>query len=130
MQQQRLSDLKKTLQRELKVQTLPNDDTRSGVEKATSPPTLAPNLFPGHVELASMTNGNSKNSITSSTRQLERSFTVRPSLNNNRSRSPLSLQANDQEGGLSLWQDTNFEYLKHVVLKFVLSGEHEVCICN
>ena len=136
MQQQRLSDLKKTLQRELKVQALPNDepvtvkqDTADSTKRSSSP-TLNPNIYPGHVELASMSNGNHPHiSTSSSTKPLEVPITVRSNglSSHKRTRSALSLQQGDRDEGLTLWQDTNFEYLKHVVLKFVLSREHEVC---
>ncbi len=182
MQQQRLSDLKKTLQRELKVQALPNDEVSSGLTPSNSARDL-PSL--------AMTNsdGITNNGRTSSSKYESGDGAVSNTLvvpSNTKSKSPDSRglhgvhsagsgsldfgsplnsdmvgggysshsrgQFNSSDGKdyhhhhrnhhhskagklrlssdeeLDYSKDVNFEYLRHVILKFMLSRENEVSI--
>ena len=122
MQQQRLSDLKKTLQREFKVQSLPNDEavennhTMDSVPETEVPPHLA--LYKSKPSKDSWSRMSRAASLTSlnSTRTLDKL----PSVPGNKNSRGLPSK------GLDELDDVNFEYLKHVVLKFMLSRESEV----
>ncbi|KAL4229904.1 GRIP domain [Mactra antiquata] len=171
-QEQRLNDLKKTLQRELKVQSLPNDEPIDPKVMALTPPLPRKNsLTRGHHDHTSrnqrMTThersplpndsvfdamSESNNSIgtqdyfvgdSSSLGQGHRlNFGKIPhSAKNNHA----TIMVNDSHGAYSshgssghsrttsaqgfdmrhLEKDINFQYLKHVVMKFMLSREHE-----
>ena len=121
MQQQRLIDLKKTLQRELKVQNV-DDQTYSDSESSRAPHrSLAESRshsaasIPGAVQAPPRVtqSGLTDATLTGSAGQ--------PLRTTNGSNYPFNA---DGEYDLSL--DVNLEYLKHVVLKFVLSRESEV----
>ena len=104
MQQQRLTDLKKTLQKELKVQSLPNDVNS---EPPKEPETT--NSKPATIQADSPQTVN----------MVAPSF-VSPSNFSNRGQ-PVVLDEEDNP-----MMEINFQYLRHVVLKFMLSREHEV----
>lgn len=97
--QQRLNDMKKTLQKELKYQSLPND------KQPTSPEPL----------LAQQESDNSINKTVLNKRVSNsclNGFKLKQSVN--------SAQLSN------LHDDVNFKYLKHVVFKFLTSREYEV----
>ncbi len=131
VQQQRMTDLKKTLQRELKVQALPNDElgensnlvsqhTHSmSMDSLSSTQTVAPSAAAAADARSSpvpmlQTSGSvTRNMHTNKyiERQLERA-------------SPEPVRRATSRRHYE--EDVNFAYLKHVVLKFMLSRESEV----
>ena len=176
-QEQRLSDLKKTLQRELKVQSLPNDEPLDPKLAALTPPLPRKNLStrnsdPYHSRQSSQERQlfvndshvrdghfhdslHSQNSLErtlggqgqSSYRtqghipgQYGRQSSVGDNvieLNSDHASvysSQRSHSGNSRTMGMPEWdtrhleKDINFQYLKHVVMKFMLSRESEVCI--
>ncbi|XP_045204857.2 golgin subfamily A member 1-like isoform X2 [Mercenaria mercenaria] len=170
-QEQRLNDLKKTLQRELKVQSLPNDEPLDPKVAALTPP------LPRKNSLTQKTHNSEHPTRTRRISSHERSpipgetvmdsidginvslgtqdFFVGDSLQHksNSDRIPYSvlnshatISVSDSRGSAShhgaysshsghgrirefetrhLEKDINFQYLKHVVMKFMLSREHE-----
>lgn len=107
-QEQRLTDLKKTLQRELKVQALPNDEPIVVQGSDQSAQRLTPPNRPSPPR-DFMNNGGR----LSPNRFLE-------------VHSPNDKKNVHMPGGdNSLDNEVNFQYLKHVVLKFMLSRESE-----
>lgn len=153
-QEQRLSDLKKTLQRELKVQALPNDqpmDIRSqspqrdqiGVPNTTQAPQFSQ-------QLDSFQNGGSRGrappspNFSNNATPLETNLSAgSPAVLHDISSVQHSAQFQDRVKSLqdsiegranilnsaanmnSLEKDINFQYLKHVVMKFMLSRDAE-----
>ena len=118
LQQQRIADLKKALQRELRVQTLPNEEptgparqhrrmpsneglAANGFGEATSRP------FPASVGIVE----------PMADALLAADFAGFSAAGQN---------AMPPGGPLSALSEVNFAYLKHVVLKFLLSRESEV----
>ena len=113
-------DLKKTLQRELKVQALPNDDPTNNSD--------APQL---EISSSSSASVNSNKSM----------YNLRTLAGNNQSfvgdnggnfRPPkmpagaMTVMSRCSAGQDCLCEHVNFEYLKHVLIKFMTSREHEV----
>lgn len=97
--QQRLNDMKKTLQKELKYQSLPNDKQPTSTEP-------------------SLTQQESDNSINKTVLNKRVSSSC---LNGFKLKQPVnSAQLSN------LHDDVNFKYLKHVVFKFLTSREYEV----
>lgn len=173
-QEQRLNDLKKTLQRELKVQSLPSDDPIDAKVAALTPPLPRKNSTSrsthngDNVPKTRRMNSHERSPLpgNSVTDMLEASevgnsygtpdFFVgqgtHPGLRNMMDKniygansSHATIPVNDRtSGGYSvshsksrtssinefdtrhLEKDINFQYLKHVVMKFMLSREHEV----
>ena len=178
-QEQKINDLKKTLQRELKVQSLPNDEpmdpklvtgtppltrkthakhehnsrTRKHSAHERSPvlgeglsdisespvPTLGQqdffvgeNFLPGKSGPHGHSYGANGNAANS--------YHATISVSDNQHASHGSYSVHSAGGGVRtvrsefetrhLEKDINFQYLKHVVMKFMLSREHEVGICN
>ena len=119
MQQQRLTDLKKTLQKELKVQSLPNDEPSTNHEalKAASVPTNNLPATPRVVTQAVVP-------PTTTPRPTTRPTQPDGMLDHRRT----SRGSSSSVPGEELIHDVNFQYLKHVVLKFMLSRDHEVNI--
>ena len=153
MLQQRLTELKKTLQRELKVQSLPNDELSGRLTPSSSSKDL------NHQVTATNSLSNSHRQDHSSPASI--SVTAQDGVDHqghhhtkrsnfmhkhqSASEHNLRYPAMPQD---ALWNqrtqnssvkghycdpkdfsyDINFEYLKHVVLKFLLSREHEVGI--
>ena len=133
-QEQRLRDLQKTLHRELKVQPLPSDEPVIIDGAAQTPPMqrkvndsrnspfrdgndyreLSP-MSMGHVTKREL----SPAMIGHEMRQLELN-----SVSNHSKDSHGAKVLNDPRKELE--NDVNFKYLKHVVLKFMLSREAEV----
>ena len=120
-----MSDLKKTLQRELKVQALPNDEM-------TEP---SNNLVSQHSHSVSMDALNSKslaaNVNNSAAPMLQTSGSVTRNMHTNKYIERQLERASPEPVRRSSSrriheEDVNFTYLKHVVLKFMLSRESEV----
>lgn len=179
-QEQRLNDLKKTLQRELKVQTLPNDEPVDPKLAALTPPLPRKNsLHREHQSRTHRSNSYERNRVPDESTidtvdGINNSYGVQdyfigdhsdnvpqgPKSNSERI-SPFSvpnhatISVNDTHGAhihhsaymsaghsrghsapqrtnlgrqfdtQHLEKDINFQYLKHVVMKFMLSREHE-----
>lgn len=123
-----MKDLRQTLQRELKVQVLPNDELS---DDNTSSPSMS-RKFP--MRNAASSNGSQFSlSISSSLTSTSQSSITTPSSFATAAVKPMTNSAivpvSDQRGLVvrrDLEQDVNFQYLKHVVLKFMLSRESEV----
>ena len=131
-----MSDLKKTLQRELKVQALPNDevidftansDSVSKSQGANAMDTL--NFKPAEAAV----NGTQVPTLAlqpSVTRNVTTTKFVERHL---RSASPEPGRTTCRLCGCHgnhRWEDdVNYTYLKHVILKFMLSRETEVYLC-
>ena len=153
MQQQRLSDLKKTLQRELKVQALPNDDipdnipssnggyipgpgaqapttqTSKSDPRTNNVPTLTPSAsVPSSLNSLSVLNSlealTPKNMVGPSPYSANARFLLNSSSGANMQLIPRRLP--DADDPFADCRDVNFQYLKHVVMKFLLSQESEV----
>lgn len=122
-----MKDLRQTLQRELKVQVLPNDELS---DDNTSSPSMS-RKFP--MRNAASSNGSQFSlSISSSLTSTSQSSITTPSSFATAAVKPMTnsvVPVSDQRGLVvrrDLEQDVNFQYLKHVVLKFMLSRESEV----
>lgn len=117
--QQRLNDMKKTLQKELKYQSLPNEtitvthspSSTQSKQSISSSPSNHQTIEIKPSESTSLTNTNNINN-------------KRISNHSNLSRKSSTFNANNNLSNLH--DDVNFKYLKHVVLKFVTSREYEV----
>jgi len=113
---QRLNDMKKTLQRELKFQTLPNEKQQQQQPQQDYQPS------------AQTTNQDKKYSFDSSPalQSTNKQDLLKKHSNLNyilsKSAKPMPNVANLS----NLHDDVNFKYLKHVVLKFLTSREYEV----
>lgn len=130
-----MKDLRQTLQRELKIQTLPNDDAS---DDSTIPsPAMVRKLYPQKgtgISNASAANmGFSTGSHFSSASSPSSAATLSLSSSTTAAVKPMTVssvtQISDTRGMVvrrDLEQDINFQYLKHVVLKFMLSRESEV----
>lgn len=114
-QELRLTDLKKTLQRELRVQALPNDETCEARGQSSTPPmnrkSPATRLSPQTVRKTSRTPSPTI-------------FASPPYTDNCIAKEVVRVKDCDIQR--SLEKDINFKYLKHVILKFMLSRESEV----
>ncbi|KAJ8311239.1 hypothetical protein KUTeg_011196 [Tegillarca granosa] len=121
-QEQRLTDLKKTLQRELKVQALPNDDPVVMDGSLQTPPlqrknlTESPRTSPPKLSVENIVTDPYNSSHKQSDFHVKTGF--KPSANS-------VGEIYDGRGAHPLEKDINFQYLKHVVLKFMLSRESE-----
>ena len=121
-----MSDLKKTLQRELKVQSLPNDEM-----------TDSNNLVSQHSHSISMDSLNTQ-TITNESRgstvpMLQTSASVTRNMHTNKYIEKQLDRASPEPARRAssrkkFEEDVNFTYLKHVVLKFMLSRESEVSL--
>ena len=121
-----MSDLKKTLQRELKVQSLPNDEM-----------TDSNNLVSQHSRSISMDSLNTQ-TITNESRgspvpMLQTSASVTRNMHTNKYIEKQLDRASPEPARRAssrkkFEEDVNFTYLKHVVLKFMLSRESEVSL--
>ncbi len=121
--------MKKTLQRELKVQTLPNDEgmdnkdtTDSNVTSRTKHFPLPPSSIPPHFAASSRAAQIMSQSLPphmSNSKQFVNSYQKYDLEQGRPSPAPCSQCGHELD-------DANFQYLKHVVLKFMLSREHEV----
>ncbi|KAL5011326.1 hypothetical protein ScPMuIL_009877 [Solemya velum] len=113
-QELRLTDLKKTLQRELRVQALPNDEMCDARGQSSTPPmhrkSPATKLSPQTVR---------KTCRTPSPTQ----FHIPPHTDNSFTKEIARKDDCDIQSALE--KDINFKYLKHVILKFMLSRESE-----
>lgn len=122
-QEQRLRDLQKTLQRELRVQPLPSDDPVIIAGAALTPPLQR--------KISDSRNSPMKDSLDSrESIPAQISHVMRPFGTNNFPDSSKDLHKNWTENSYNsprreLENDVNFKYLKHVVLKFMLSREAE-----
>ena len=119
-----MSDLKKTLQRELKVQALPNDEMSE-----------SNNLVSQHSHSLSMDSLNnqtlSTDSRSSPVPMLQTSGSVTRNMHTNKYIEKQLDRASPEpprraSSRRQYEEDINFAYLKHVVLKFMLSRESEV----
>lgn len=152
-QEQMLKDLRVTLQRELKIQSVPIDDgvdlTANNISSSPvmtrrfgSDSRLAPKLQEQPQQLyqqqkyfQNYSQGNLP--LSSSSVQTAATFSAQSSLPSatSGSASPVTvpggatdtLTAHTANVKKELDKDVNFLYLKHVVLKFMLSRESEVC---
>ena len=116
MQQQRLTDLKKTLQRELKVQTLPNDELANGSSDT-------------EISQSKTNSSTNHQAPTAGVNTSHQTLTPEAALISHKStHSPVPVRKSrnahpelEEQG-----PEVNIMYLKHVVLKFILSREAEV----
>ncbi|KAK7502538.1 hypothetical protein BaRGS_00006113 [Batillaria attramentaria] len=124
-QEQTVKDLRQTLQRELKVQALPNDDAS---DDASSPATSRkfPPRQPATIAVTQQSHNNNSLAPPST------SYAAASSSSTTAAVKPMTvgstMAVSDQRGFTvrrDLEQDVNFQYLKHVVLKFMLSRESE-----
>ena len=157
MLQQRLNELKKTLQRELKVQSLPNDETSGRLTPSSSSKDLnhqvtATNSLsnnhrqecstPASISVTTQDGVDHQLSSHHHTKRLNfmhkhqtmSEFNARyPSIPQD-ALSSQRMQNSSLKGHYcdpkDFSYDINFEYLKHVVLKFLLSREHEVSLMS
>ena len=151
-QQHRLNDLKKLLQRELKVQTIPSDSQPSVTGTVTYGNTRTKDVLPAVHAFTPQFDARNPHQVAPAQPRTSNSVPVTqlPNCSQNNagftptlissSSSSLVTSKNNQscdscqrpycaeldEGNYIT--DTNFRYLKHVVLKFMLSRETEVCI--
>ncbi|XP_052795275.1 golgin subfamily A member 1-like [Mya arenaria] len=171
-QEQKINDLKKTLQRELKVQSLPNDEPIDPNVAALTPPlgrknsfkhehstrtrkhsqhdrspipgegltesTNSPNVSfgqqdfflgqsftpgkPGSHGHSYGANSNSSYHATISVNEAQNSSNIQSAYSVHKGNVPTPRREFDMR---HLEKDINFQYLKHVVMKFMLSREHE-----
>lgn len=112
--------MKKTLQRELKYQALPNDKHSS--DKLNEPQLQA------HKTLSTTsTSSNSESPVSSNSASKLQQTTVPKRLQLYSSTSGLNVTKKISNSDMSaLHEDVNFKYLKHVVIKFLTSREYEV----
>lgn len=149
--QQRLNDMKKTLQKELKFQSLPNEKPKN--EQYTSQganeqdqvsdlemnsPIKKPMNPKFSLDYSSDTQAQSilKHVPPSASSQLKKQLTISNSANNSALNSATNAFNNNNSNNKKvnlvnsqlshLHDDVNFKYLKHVVLKFLTSREYEV----
>ena len=128
--QQRISDLKKTLQRELNVQSLPNDDVTDDAhlrKNGVSPAQLSTN---GYGAYAGSSGDEREPRVTRASANAPAmlpvpSSTMLSALPSNRAHPQPSRGRTDAGDRLEYDRDINFDYLRHVVLKFMLSRESE-----
>lgn len=111
-QEQKLIDLQKTLRREIQSR---GPDAGSSSKKPT----------PAAGGASGFTNGSESGSANGSrsSKEVMLSSAVPDSVASKPVSSPVSRGGDQYEG------DGSFEYMKHVLLKFILSKEAEVCIC-
>lgn len=115
MQQQKLTDLRKTLQKELKVQALPNDDVQNENRETSQTPPLK----------RKSSVGQSMNLSSSFAKLPHESYAKNLEIRPTRSNYDLPVNVSDPFHVKADEKDVNFQYLKHVVLKFMLSRENE-----
>ncbi|XP_076436252.1 uncharacterized protein LOC143275847 isoform X2 [Babylonia areolata] len=130
-QEQTVKDLRQTLQRELRVQALPNDEA-SDDNNIPSPSTSRKHLPPAPRQAVPSTSVSLQMVSTSSSAVLPVSSSSSVLSSTTAAVKPMTLTSMmqvSQERGMvvrrDLEQDINFQYLKHVVLKFMLSRESE-----
>ena len=177
-QEQKINDLKKTLHRELKVQSLPNDEPIDPKMAALTPPLVRKNSATRNLHNSDTSRTRRQNSHERSPAPVDSSYGFSDNSNSAQeyflgqsshnhglggkqsshklphSLDHATISVNDshsyQVGAYSssvvnvgdmrtgsartfetkhLEKDVNFQYLKHVVMKFVLSREHEVSFC-
>ncbi|KAK7094843.1 golgin subfamily A member 1-like isoform X2 [Littorina saxatilis] len=133
-QEQTVKDLRQTLQRELKVQALPNDDASDDnnvpspstnrkfpPRQAVPPRSVSPQPPQStHHNMSSF--GSAVLPVSSSVTSSSATAAVKPMTLTS------VMQVSHERGVVvrrDLEQDVNFQYLKHVVLKFMLSREAE-----
>lgn len=154
-QEQTLKDLRVTLQRELKVQALPNDDTfESAHSNGSFTPSMPPRMS-SHLQQKqrpqesqqfqqlkslqhhdyqqiSSTPGLSGNSTVAAVLSVQASsssvLTLTAASASVSSDAALTARTNTVKKELD--KDVNFLYLKHVILKFMLSRETEVILLS
>ena len=108
--------MKKTLQKELKFQSLPNEIEIVSSAKRKESISMLPNLKTLNIiEETKNTKINEEFAII----QTMSPTTTIPAKNNSKTKQT-------QQSSLSNDNEINFKYLKHVVLKFVTSREYEV----
>jgi len=131
--QQRLNDMKKTLQKELNYQNLnfnlPNESIQ---QKSATSTSTTPNKNTNNTLLNGLHNSSSASVLNSSTSGHNNSITNMKSpgsksMFNSSStyNSANSLLKHQNEHLSSLHDDVNFKYLKHVVFKFLSSRDNE-----
>lgn len=106
--QQRLNDMKKTLQKELKFQSLPNEIEIVSSQKKKEPIT--------HQKII----------IEESKIKTNEEFAIIQTMS---PPTPTTPKNNGKPKPLTNDNEINFKYLKHVVLKFITSREYEVSVC-
>ena len=116
--QQRLNDMKKTLQKEFKYQCLASEDSLKSINE------LKLNIHSSQSSASFMTLINdpstASNQVHTSHPKTKKSFESPHS-------SGASTAGHKMNAHLiTLHSDVNFQYLKHVVLKFLTSREYEV----
>lgn len=140
--QQRLNDMKKTLQKELKYQQLPNEmchgsnqftaNVDDEMTHATSPLTTTTTMPKSGVN--NNNNNKTNKQLLPSDTLMNQSWRQSQSLNGgsiNIAKKPsISFAESVLNGTLNSNkrnEDVNNKYLKHVILKFLTSREYEVC---
>ncbi|CAL1540795.1 unnamed protein product [Lymnaea stagnalis] len=140
-QEQTLKDLRTTLQRELKVQSLPNDEglDQTGNNTTSTSPSLSrrydsyqqqqQSLQHNYSQPNLLRNNNSMSNPTAAVLPVQLSSSNMMTLTSSSSSVPSgatdALTAHTTHVKRELDKDVNFQYLKHVVLKFMLSRESE-----
>ena len=120
---------KKTLQKELKFQTLPNESSNSSLDLTSSPSISVSNGKATNSDYQSNKSETSPKSDTALNEQInsvsKSSLTPKKSAS---STSSVSSNAKKNSQLTSALDDVNFKYLKHVVLKFLTCREYEVIL--
>ena len=135
MQQQRMADLKKTLQREFKVQALPNDD-HPPLPPAGGAPLSKSSSTPQGLNMLPDNYVHKKPNFTNSSGMATNHMQRQVDMILHNGGAGTGAGANGDRGQtrgnnhgahtMEYNRDINFEYLRHVVLKFMLSRETEV----
>lgn len=125
--QQRLNDMKKTLQKELKYQSLPNENKSSNDQQQQQ--TVPNNNNNNKVVIVENQNKSISSTLLNNKRlslTTQSNLNLTNNLNNNNNNLHKKLSANNTNQLSSLHDDVNFKYLKHVIFKFLTSREYEV----
>ena len=132
--QQRLNDMKKTLQKELKYQSLPNESKAMTVLESTTSTTTNSNSVNTSSIIQLINPSKTEEHTALNLTLLPNTPASPPSSHNNHSfpirRTSLTIGKSTPPTNNAqlnhLHDDTNFKYLKHVILKFLTSREYEV----
>ncbi|XP_050389298.1 golgin subfamily A member 1 [Patella vulgata] len=121
-QEQTLKDLRQTLQRELKVQSLPNDD--SDRSRGNSPLPVRKNNKPAQIEVKPMPPVSASKSSCQQPSHMPPPSGILMSQEDFDRVGAFTGYVKDKTPGFPE-REVNLQYLKHVVLKFMLSRESE-----
>lgn len=136
-----MKDLRTTLQREFKVQSLPNDEglDQTGNNTSSTSPSLSRKIdsyqqqhfYQQNSHQPNFTRNSSYNSPSAAVltvQSLSNTLTLTSSSSSVPCGATDALTVHTTNVKRDLDKDVNFLYLKHVVLKFMLSRESEVCL--